>query len=302
MIFIIIILFVILLYCSVCVRLALSHPIHTLHYGTQDLYEYIKYHKWNNCTTADLICLTGLFGQGKTLSGVHLIVSKYRRYNNVRVYDFERRKWVTQKVLVISNVHLKHIPYEHMTSLSQIVSFCENQAKKDEENDELTLCFVLIDEASTQLNSRSFKDNIDYDFLNKLLTCRHYHICGIYTTSQRFKLEDKLLRDVTQLVEDCHKVWRFQIIKYYDAWELENAGNPRLIEPIMRKGFFVTDMEYDNYDTYETVEQLHKSCDVNDRLTDEEIMARRYSPDNLGMDGVIAPSRRFKRMKKSMSK
>lgn len=302
MILIVAIVCVFVILMSQCVRIALQHPVHTVRYGAKDLYEYIKYRKWNNCNTADLICFSGLFGRGKTLTAVHKIVSMFNRYNNLVVWDSWRKKWVNQKVLVISNVHLKHIPYEFMTSLSQIVSFCENQQKKDEELDELTLCYVLIDEASTQLNSRNFKDNIDYDFLNKLLTCRHYHICGIYTTSQRFKLEDKLLRDVTQLVADCRKIWRFQIVKYYDAYEMENAGNPLLIKPIRRSGFFVTNAEYDNYDTLATVDQLAKSCKSGDMLSDEEIMTRRYNTDNLGMDGVTAPSRRFKRLRKSMRK
>lgn len=293
---------VLLLYFSACARLAIQHPVHTVKYGICDLVKYIRYKEWNTCKTADLICYTGLFGKGKTLSAVHNVVTKYHQYNDRKVYDFERKKWVTQKVLVISNVHLKTIPYEFMTSLSQIVTFCENQKKKDWENDELTLCYVLIDEASTQLNSRKFKDNIDYDFLNKLLTCRHYHICGIYTTSQRFKLEDKLLRDVTQLVVDCRKVWRFQTFSYYDAHEMENAGNPLMLRPIMRSGFFVTDEEYNNYDTHETVDQLAKSCAEGDMLTEEEILARRYTPDSTNMDGVIAPSRRFKRSRKAMTK
>lgn len=293
---------ILFLWWSICARIAVQHPIQTLKHGFRDLCAYIRYKKWRNCNTADLICYTGLFGKGKTLSAVHNVVSKYHQYNDRMVYDFAREKWVKQKVLVISNVHLKHIPYEFMTSLSQIVSFCEHQQEKDLENDELTLCYVLIDEASTQLNSRSFKTNIDYDFLNKLLTCRHYHICGIYTTSQRFKLEDKLLRDVTQMVVDCRKIWRFQTITYYDAYELENAGNPLLIKPLMRSGFFVTDEVYDDYDTLATVDQLAKSCAEGDMLSDEEIMARRYSPDSVGMDGVVAPSRRFKRLKKSMSK
>lgn len=283
-----------------CVRIALQHPVHTVRYGVRDLYLYLKYHKWNNCNSADLVCFCGLFGKGKTLTVVHTIVSKYKRYDNRVVWDPDRNMWVTQKVRVISNVHLKHIPYEFMTSLSQIVSFCDNQKEKDIENDELTLCYVLIDEASTQLNSRNFKDNIDYDFLNKLLTCRHYHICGIYTTSQRFKLEDKLLRDVTQMVVDCRKIWRFQCVNYYDAYEMENAGNPLLIKPVRRSGFFVTNAEYDNYDTLATVDQLAKSCKSGDMLSDEEIMARRYNTDNIGMDGVVAPSRRFKRNRKNM--
>lgn len=295
MIAVFLIAFFILLAVSVTLRLIVFHPFKSIWYGVSDLYRYIRYRQWNECHTADLVCYTGLFGKGKTLSAVHNVVHKYHRYNGKKVYDKSRGKWVEQKVLVISNVHLETIPYEYMTSLSQIVSFCENQGEVDAKNDTLTLCFVLIDEASTQLNSRSFKNNIDFDLLNKLLTCRHYHICGIYTTSQRFNLEDKLLRDVTQKVCDCNKLWRLQRISVYDAWELENAGNVTLIKPLVRTGFFVTNREYGNYNTLSSVENLSKSCASGDRLSESEILMLRYSPDGSSIDNVTNISSKYKR-------
>ncbi len=300
MIVIVLVLFLFLLYNSVCLRLAVFHPVSVVRYAFKDAYRFIRHKKWRLCTSAELICFTGLFGRGKTLTSVHRIVSSFDRYHDRMVWDKERKKWVTQKVLVLSNVHFRTVPYEYLTHLSQIVTFCEEQKKKDSENDTLTICFVLIDEASTQLNSRSFKENIDYDFLNKLLTCRHYHICGIYTTSQRFKLEDKLLRDVTQTVEDCRKLWRFQTVCIYDAYELENAGSPSLVRPLRKKGFFVTDDCYGSYDTLACVENLTKSCRKGDLLTDAEILSRRYSPDSAGMEHVDRPSRRYMRRQKRM--
>lgn len=295
------IIFLVVLFCfavSVTLRLIVLHPVNAFKYFIADLIAYIRYRQWRTCGTADLVCYTGLFGKGKTLSAVHAIVSKYNRYNDKKVFCSRRKKWVTQKVLVISNVHLTSIPYEFMESLSQIVTFCEIQQSKDDDEDTLTLCWVLIDEASTQLNSRSFKNNIDFDLLNKLLTCRHYHICGIYTTSQRFNLEDKLLRDVTQKVIDCDKHWRFQLYSVYDAWELENAGSPTLVKSIHRGGFFVTNKEYGNYDTHSSVDNLKKSCAEGDRLSEQDILALRYAPDNTSMDNIINPSRRYKKMLK----
>ena len=51
------------------------------------------------------------------------------------------------------------------------------------------------------------------------MTCRHHYI-SLYYTAQRFGHVDALLRQVTSY---CDKLWRFQRLKYYDAWELENA-------------------------------------------------------------------------------
>lgn len=133
---------------------------------------------------------------------------------------------------------------------------------------------MLIDEASVQLNSRNFKSNINADFLNTLLTSRHYHI-SMYYTSQKFNLTDKLLRDVTQLVYECNKIWRYQTQKIYDATELENATNVNQVKPIRRVGWFVRNRDYNRFDTLAVVDNLKKSFDENDFLSDREILELR---------------------------
>lgn len=287
----------VILYVFVPARLMVLHPFSFLWNMIRDLVSYIIHMEWRLCKRADLYCYTGLFGKGKTLSAVHDILRMYKKYNNKKVFDFSRKKWVKQKVRILSNVRLKTVPFEYMRSLSQIVRFAETQNKLDEESGELTLLFILIDEASVQLNCRSYKDNINPEFLNTLLTCRHYHICGIYCTSQRFHLEDKLLRDVTQKVIDCRKTWRFQVNYYYDAWEMENAMNPLLLKPTRRTGFFVRNQDYSAYDTLACVEELSKSCKAADMLSDQEILALRGN-DVSDMDQVSRPSRKFIRLQK----
>jgi len=111
-------------YSSVCFRIAVWHPIKTVRNAAVDLYKYLKYRKWNNCKTGELLCFIGLFGKGKTLSAVRYIVEKYEQYNNKKVYDFDRKKWVTQRVHIISNVELA-LPYEKFVSLSQLVVLSE---------------------------------------------------------------------------------------------------------------------------------------------------------------------------------
>lgn len=281
--------------CSICFRVGLMHPIKTIYYATKDTCDYFKYKKWNNLQTGYIIGYMGLFGKGKTLSVVHYIVSLYYKYNDKRVYDFSRKKWVTQKVNILSNVDLA-IPHTKLDSLNQIVEISETQKAIDDENDTLTLTLVLGDEFSVQLNSRNFKDNIDPLFLNTLLTCRHHHITLVYD-AQRFGHVDALLRQVTSYVVSCNKVWRFMIHAKYDAWEMENATSPTLIKPISRFGWFITDKDFAAYDTLACVTNLKKSVQKGDMLPASDILASlALTPAN--MDAVTRPSRDYVKAQK----
>lgn len=284
---------------SVCVRVILTHPVSTVFYGVKDIYRYFRFHRWNECSTGIISCYVGLFGKGKTLSAVHKVVKLYKRYNNKKIYDFNRKKWVTQKVHIISNVTLA-IPYEDFVSMSQIVAVADRMRAVDEQNDTLTCTIVLGDEFSVQLNSRSFKSNIDPLFLNTILTCRHHHISLIYT-SQRFNHVDALLRQVTSYVYTCNKVWRIMVHEQYDAFELENASDPTLIKPKSRFGWFIRDAAFNAYDTLACVGNLTKSCKEGDMLTEEQILElQRNNPANL--DGIVNPSRKLKRASKKLRK
>ena len=284
---------------SVCVRVILTHPVSTVYYGVKDIYKYFRFHRWNECSTGIISCYVGLFGKGKTLTAVHKVVKLYKRYNNKRIYDFDRKKWVTQKVHIISNVTLA-IPYEDFVSMSQIVAVADRMRAIDKQNDTLTCTIVLGDEFSVQLNSRNFKSNIDPLFLNTLLTCRHHHISLIYT-SQRFNHVDALLRQVTSYVYTCNKVWRIMVHEQYDAFELENASDPTLIKPKSRFGWFIRDAAFNAYDTLACVGNLTKSCKEGDMLTEEQILElQRNNPANL--DGIVNPSRKLKRASKKLRK
>lgn len=259
----------------VSLRLLVTNPFYSGFFSVKDLVNYIKHKDYNRCPDGEMTCYAAHFGRGKTLSAVHKISSLYKKYNNKMVYDRSRRKMVMQKIHVISNVKFNNIPsYQPLEGLQQIVENAYMNRSVDEKNDTLTVILVLIDEASVQLNSRSFKSNINPDFLNTLLTSRHYHM-SIFYTSQKFNLTDKLLRDVTQTVIECHKLWRFQVQYVFDGTDLENAANPSLIQPIRRIGFFVTDKDYASYDTLAVVDQLKKSVDTNDFISEEEILKLR---------------------------
>ena len=87
---------------------------------------------------------------------------------------------------------------------------------------------------------------------------------------------------------------------FFDADEMEYATNPTMVQPLVRKGFFITDKDFDTYDTLATVERLDKDTKNGAMMTEEEILAMRgvLNPDN---DQISRPSRKLKRVRKSRS-
>lgn len=273
------------------VRCAVSHPLLLSWYGIRDVWFYLCRREYNYCGTGELVAYTGLFGKGKTLSAVHRVMSAYHNYDGKKVWCPRRKKIVTQRVKVISNVKLT-IPYEEFISLEQIVIDAEKKREYDDDNDTLTVTLVLGDEFSVQMNSRNFKTNIDPLFLNTILTCRHYYI-SLYYTAQRFGHVDALLRQVTSYVVECDKLWRFQRLSLFDAWEVENATNTQLIRPFARSCWFVRDSDYQAYDTLACVGNLKHAMKAGEMMSEEEILKLQQNPQQANMDGVKRPSRRW---------
>lgn len=279
-----------------CVAL---HLASTVIYGIVDLYQYFRRNMWNLYGTGELVAYVGLFGKGKTLSAVHRVVSAYQHYDGKTVWCRRRRKLVTQRIKIISNVSLS-VPYENFVSLEQIVADAERKDTYDDLADTLTITLVLGDEFSVQMNSRNFKKNIDPLFLNTLLTCRHYYI-SLFYTAQRFQQVDALLRQVTSYVVDCNKLWRLQGNDEYDAWEMENATNPMLLTPLRRCCWFVKNKDYEAYDTLACVGNLKKDMQDGNMMSEEEILALQQNQNQANMDGVEKPSRRWRKARKKVS-
>lgn len=273
-------------------RLMVLHPIKTVRYAVTDSYYFFKHKEYNRYDGGMLNCYFAHFGGGKTLSVTQYVIRLFKRYNNKLVWNRDSHRFDLQKVHIISNVHLNGVPYEELTSLSQVVCCAWKNKKLDAERHTRTVVLVLLDEASSQLNSRNFKTNIDADFLNTLITSRHFHMSLVYT-SQKFKLVDALLRSVTQRCIWCNKIWRFMVQNYFDADEMEYATNPTLVKPYRRTGFFISDKQYNAYDTLATVEHLKKSVDAGEMMTEQEILTMR---GNMNPDvDMVNPSRRLKR-------
>lgn len=287
---------VIACYIWVPVRVALLHPISTPLYALVDIVMYFRHKMYNWYEAGKLDCYAAHFGGGKTLSIVHYVTAVYNRCNNKLVWDRSQNQFVKQQIHVISNVDFKTIPYQKLDGLDQIVNLCMHNKELDKKTLSRTVILCVIDEASAQLNSRNFKSNIDPNFLNTLITSRHYHLSILYS-SQKFKLTDKLMRDVTQRVIQCRKIWRFLIQFEYDADDLEYASDPTLVRPKIRSGWFVRNKDYNAYDTLAVVGKLKKSVDEGDMLSEKEILDLResMSPDN---DLISHPSRKLKKRRK----
>lgn len=285
------------------VRCIVFNPHYSSYYGVTDLYHYIKYKLSNNSNYGELVGYTGLFGKGKTLSMVHDVVHFYHRYNGKKFFDVKRGKWVTNCVVVLSNVDIS-IPYIKLNSLQQIVDnmhhfyalMCENDC------DINYMTYICLDEASTQLNSRNFKTNFNALFLNTLLTCRHYNCVRFAYSTQRFSHVDALMRQVTQAVYDCDKIWRVQIMRKYDAYELENCTNPLLIKPLSVRVWFVRNKDYDNYNTLACVDNLIHDFENGDMYSETEILQLLQPISEQNPDNVTHYSKKASKRKKFAKK
>ncbi len=293
MIFIFLFFLGLLLYVFPVFRCIFFHPLLSVFYFFKDIFNYFRYKSYNFYPVGELVAYVGLFGRGKTLSAVRRVVSIYHAYDGKKVWCPRRKKMVIQRVKVISNVRLR-IPYENLISLEQIVLDSERKQAKDDEDGTLTLTLVLGDEFAVQMNNREFRTNIDPLLLNSILTCRHSYL-SIYYTAQRFQHVDALLRQVTSYVVDCDKIWRFQVHRYYSAWELENAVNVQLIKSYRVSCFFIRDSDFAQYDTYAVVGNLTHQIKNGKRMTEEEILKLQHNPVQSNMDGVARPSRRWLR-------
>lgn len=276
-------------------RCALLNPIFIVQYIFLDVYKYWQSRVWRLCPYGELVCYSGLFGKGKTLSAVREIVRLYYQYNNKIVWCDRRKKYVRQVVEIISNVALT-IPYINFENLYQLVLSADNKIKREDETDTLIVTLVLGDEFSVQLNSRAFKSNLTPDTLNSILTCRHSRM-SLFYTAQRFAHVDKLLRQVTSRVIECDKVWRFIRHSCYDAWDLETAGNPRLVLPLWRKAWFVINQDFLEYDTFARVGVLKKSLDDNDLISEKEVIENQGF-SGASTDGVSRLKRKYRSNKK----
>lgn len=243
-------------------------------YSAMDLYEYIKYHKWDTFNFYGIDMFVGMFGHGKTLSMTHRARLIYERYG--------------ARVRFISNYKLVDIPYIPLVNFNQLVELGE-----DEHSDDYVGTVVLIDEIESVLSHRNFA-NFPLDLLYTLTQQRKRHIY-ILCSAQRFFMVDKIFRSITTNVYDCSKYWRFQHCVCFDAWDYENAMNAQLVARKSNSWWFVKNSDFASYDTT----QMITKSSAEDFLSNEESLVRK-GLDSIQNDGAII--HRSKKSKKQIKR
>lgn len=265
---VILIVFIIAVLYFPLVRLILKNPHNIYFYGVKDTIEYFKFKKWEEYNYFGIDMFIGMFGHGKTLSMSHRATAIYNRYGD--------------KVRFISNYKLNDIPYIELINFNQLVDLGE------EEESNYIGTVVLIDEIENLLSHRNFA-SFPLELLHMLTQQRKKKVY-ILCSAQRFFMVDKLFRSITTNVYDCHKIWRFQNMKVYDAWDYEQAMNPQLLQPKGNLWWFVKNKDFNAYDTSQMI--MKKSAE--NFISNEETIVRK------GLDSMTN-EQAIKRPKKKRS-
>lgn len=274
--------FVALFVFCVPFRVIVLNPLKTIYNSILDIFKYFtRYFYIPKYPFINVY--VGLFGSGKTLTAVHDALIFYRAYNDRKVYDDRFKRYVTQKVMILSNVDLKGVKYRKFVSMKQIIQISKTRHLTDKRKKQRTVTIVILDEASVQMNSRSFRDNLNMQSLQALLQSRHSLIHAFFLTSQRFEHMDALLRQISSNVIMCEKRWRIMKNTYYDAYMMEHCPNPTELKSKQVLGWFIRNRDYEAYDTLKVVDNLVKSWEDKDQLTEKETMElqgvqSRYAP------------------------
>lgn len=264
----ILIIFIIIIFIMFPVIPFLIKNIHyVFSYGIADFFSFFHYKRYNECHDYGkviTICASGtrVFGSGKTLSGVHALRYIYQKYNGLKVWNPTEKRFVNQHIHIISNVELTDIPFTWFENEKQLIEV---------EQPEMDITIFFLDEASSIWNSRNYKDNISTELLTSLLQCRKNKI-ALFTTSQRFIFQDKLIRQITSEVWEAKKTWRIVRLQTFDAYDLENCSNLNLIKALSTSFWFVKNSDYGAYDTSAIVDRLKKMNDAGQLLSDNEIL------------------------------
>ena len=151
---------------------------------------------------------------------------------------------------------------------------------------------VLIDEIEDLLSHRNYA-NFPLSMLNTLTQQRKAKIY-IMCSAQRFFMVDKLFRSITTHVIDCNKYWRLQHMRYFDAWDYENAMNAQLVKQITHKWWFVKNSDFECYDTSQMISDL----DSENFISNEDSIIRKGLDATVNIDAVAKPSRKLKKARK----
>lgn len=271
---------IILVYCfSPFIRCLTSNIFKTIYYTIKDSFEYIYYKKWQNWTEYGITNFCGYFGKGKTLTATEKAT---RLYNKFQKYGKEVR--------IISNYELKDVPYIPLINFQQVVEIAEQSIRGEDKHYVGTI--LLIDEIENILSHRKFA-SFPMEIMHTLTQQRKSSLV-CYATCQRFAHADKMWRDISNYVVECNKIWRFERLRYYDAWEVENAVNPNLCRPIKTQWYFVTNKIYNQYDTSSMITKNS----AEDFISNDEVLSRRGVDLMSNIEGIKRPCKRIEKQRK----
>lgn len=273
---VIIFVFLIFLFVSVPFFRFLPFNLHKIVYWLPvDVYRYIKYKKGNECPNFGYIKIfNGYFGSGKSLGAVDEVISIYKQYNGLVIWDKDLEAFIYQKITIISNLELHGVPYIPFESEQQFIHY---QAVPGE------VLIFLVDEIGTVWNNRDFK-NFNPDVFNNIVQSRKRKM-AIYGTLPLLVGTDVNIRRYTDDVVVCSKTWRIFKQSYYKAKDLENCSDTSLLTPHRVEYKFVTDRMYNQYNTYAMIDKLTRD------MEEGKLMSFRELDDAATRDGDIAVAR-----------
>lgn len=262
-------------------RMFFSNIHNTFRYSIQDIYDYVINRKWRDWREewCGIFNFVGYFGHGKTLSATMYAMN-----------IFFRMKKYHKKVRIISNYDLKFVPYIPLVSFDQIVEVGKIASSG---NDEYEGTIILIDEIEFLLSHRKFA-SFPIEILSTITQQRKAHVICL-ATLQRWHMCDKAWRDMSLWCVDCTKIWRFQRLRFYDGWDVENATGTQAVQCKKVRWWFVHDRDYNAYDTSKMISQ----ASADDFISSEEVLRKRgiemMHDDNM----VRHPSKRLKKARKA---
>lgn len=320
---ILILFFVILFLISSLVRCITLHPLHITFYSVYDILDYLIHRKWRLFKKYGIDMFVGMFGHGKTLSMTHSARKLYKKFGNSLLFVSNYKLFGIPYVPLVNFNQLldlgeekpEHYSYREIMNGSVPVWYYDESGKifpryidyekrfyGEDENEFILVkmikrwkyqgTVVLIDEIEDVLSHRNYA-NFPLQLLNVLTQQRKKHVY-IMCSAQRFFMVDKLFRCITTHVIDCNKYWRLQGMKYYDAWDYENAMTPQLVKAQKSRWWFVKNKDFRSYST----EQMVSRTMSEDFISNDEKLSR-IGLDNMVNDQAVQhPSFRLKKSRK----
>lgn len=303
-------------------------------YTIYDLFTYVWHRKWRDFKCYGIDMFVGMFGHGKTLSMTHKAYKLYKKFGDsllfVSNYELKGIPYVPlvnfNQLLALGAEQSDYYTDEELEKFAPPNFYYDDDGNiKDEyivshpmmledftpeeqdyfiENDvplpdyvrvkrwKYQGYVVLIDEIEDVLSHRNYA-SFPLQLLNVLTQQRKKHVY-IMCSAQRFFMVDKLFRAITTHVIDCNKYWRFQNMRFYDAWDYENAMSPQLVKSLASRWWFVKNKDFACYNTEQMITE-----DMSAKFISNEESLARIGLDNVVNDmAVKKPSRTLRKARK----